>query len=58
MIVTETITIGDEQYIHTYSDAGLRIMRDGEIYDDAIDPIGIDRTYVEVEQEEEEEEAE
>ena len=49
MIITETITINDIQYIKNYSDAGYHIQKVGteEIYSEAIDPIGTDRTYVE-----------
>ena len=49
MIITETITINDIQYIKNYSDADYYIQKVGteEIYSEAVDPIGTDRTYVE-----------
>ena len=50
MIKTETITIGDKQFIRTYSDAGMMIH--GGIpeadYDEAFDPIDSGRTYTEI----------
>ena len=51
MIITETIIINNTEYLHTYSDLGFKIERDGVVYDDAIDPIGSNRTYIEVEEE-------
>lgn len=39
MIVTETITIKDKEYIKTYSDSGYMIERDEVQYEEAIDPI-------------------
>jgi hypothetical protein len=48
MIITETITINNTDYIHTYSDLGYQVERDGIIYEDAIDPIDSGRTYTEV----------
>lgn len=47
MIKTETIPIGDKQFMHTYSTVGCYIERDGERYEDAIDPIDSGRTYTE-----------
>lgn len=47
MIQTETITIGSRQLIRTYSDAGMKIERDGIRYDEAVDPIDSGRTYTE-----------
>lgn len=43
MIIQEQVN----NLIHTYSDQGLRIERDGVLYDDALDPIGTQRTYTE-----------
>ena len=51
MIITETIVINNIEYLHTYSDLGFKIERDGVAYDDAIDPIDSNRTYTEVEEE-------
>lgn len=48
MIITETITINDTEYLHTYSDLGYKVERDGIQYDDAIDPMDSGRTYTEV----------
>lgn len=50
MIQTETITIGPRQLIRTYSDAGMKIERDGIRYDEAVDPIGTGRTYTETDE--------
>lgn len=48
MIITETIIINNIEYLHTYSDLGYQVERDGIKYDDAIDPIDSGRTYTEV----------
>lgn len=49
MIKTETITINDQQFVRTYSDAGFMIH--GGVpeadYTEAIDPADIGRTYTE-----------
>lgn len=50
MIKTETIMIGERPFLHTYSDEKLRIMRDGEIYDEAIDPVDSGRVYTETDE--------
>lgn len=50
MIQTETITIGSRQFIRTYSDAGMKIERDGIRYDEAVDPIDSGRTYTETDE--------
>lgn len=47
MIIVETILIENEEFQHTYSDAGFYIERDGIQYEDAIDPIDSGRTYTE-----------
>lgn len=47
MIVTEIVTINGKDYMHTYSNAGRTVVRDGIAYDDAIDPIDSGRTYTE-----------
>lgn len=49
MIKTETLTIGDKQFIRTYSDTGMMIhggMPEGD-YSEAIDPAELGRIYVE-----------
>lgn len=48
MIYTETITINEKRYKHTYSDT-YTISRDGVEYYDAVDPFGSDRVYTETE---------
>lgn len=62
MIITETITINNKQYLHNYSDEGFYIMRDGIEYSDAVDALESDRVYEEtdklIEQPEEESEEE
>lgn len=50
MIKTETITVGTRQLIRTYSDAGMKIERDGVRYDEAVDPLNIGRTYTETDE--------
>lgn len=49
MIIQETITINDKEFIRHYSDAGFYIQKVGtdEIYSEAVDPINTDRTYIE-----------
>ena len=47
MIKTEIITINNVQFQKTRSDANYLIERDGAKYSEAIDPIGIERTYTE-----------
>ena len=49
MIKTETITINDQQFIRTYSDAGFMIhggVPEGD-YDEAVDPAEFGRVYTE-----------
>ena len=47
MIVAETVEINGTSYLHTYSDEGYMIERDGVQYGDAIDPIDSGREYME-----------
>ena len=47
MVKTEIVEINGTQYMHTYSDAGYMIERDGVQYGDAIDPIDSGREYTE-----------
>ena len=47
MIVKEAVQIGGKSFIHTYSDKGMKIERNGDIYDDAFDPAEIGREYTE-----------
>lgn len=44
MIQTENLS---EKLIRTYSDVGFKIKRDGVIYDEAVDPIELNRKYTE-----------
>ena len=50
MIKTETITVGTRKLTRTYSDAGMKIERDGVRYDEAVDPIDSGRTYIETDE--------
>lgn len=49
MIVTETVTLNGQDFTHTYSGTGCEIERDGNRYQEAFDPVGSNRTYVECE---------
>ena len=50
MIVSEIVEINGKEYIKNYSDKGRYIERDGDLYVEAIDPIGYDRKYTETEE--------
>lgn len=50
MIITETLVINGKEYTRRYSDLGVYIERDGEQYEEAIDPIDSGRVYIETEQ--------
>ena len=45
MICTETIEIAGKAYVRTWSDLGVKIERDNERYDEAVDPVGLNRVY-------------
>lgn len=47
MIIVETVTIRNKNFIHTYSDAGFYIERDGVRYADAMDLPEMGYTYIE-----------
>lgn len=47
MIVKTTKTINGVTYDYTYSDSGMKIERDGALYDEAVDPEGSGREYTE-----------
>lgn len=47
MIVFERLTIGNRDFIRTYSDSDRMIERDGVRYTEAIDPAELGRTYTE-----------
>lgn len=52
MIQTENFEINGHALVRTYSDAGLRIRKDGtdEVYDEAVDPADSGRTYTETDE--------
>ncbi len=50
MIIQTTKEINGVVYDYTYSDAGMKIMRDGVTYDEAVDPIGSNRVYTETDE--------
>lgn len=50
MIIKTTKEINGTTYAYTYSDAGLKIMRDGVSYDEAVDPMGLNREYTETDE--------
>lgn len=50
MVIKEVITINETEFNHTYSDLGSYIECDGVQYSDAIDPIDIEREYVETDE--------
>ena len=45
MVIVETMTIGKNDFKHTYSDEGFYIEREGVLYEDAVDLIDSDRLY-------------
>lgn len=47
MVIKEVIIINETKFNHTYSDLEFYIECDGVEYSDAIDPIDIEREYVE-----------
>ena len=47
MIKTEIVEINDQQFLHTWSDDGMMIERDGVEYEEAYDPISTGRVYTE-----------
>jgi hypothetical protein len=52
MIVTEYYRTREDGVVlnRTYSDAGMKIERDGVRYDEAIDPAELDRQYTETDE--------
>lgn len=46
-IVVENIIIDGTEFTRTYSDAGRLVVRDGETYEEAIDPVNSGRVYTE-----------
>lgn len=57
MIVTEYYMTRSDGVVlnRTYSDAGMMVERDGVLYDEAIDPAELGRTYTETDEPIEEE---
>ena len=47
MIKTEIVEINGRQFLHTWSDDGMKIERNGVEYDEAYDPIDTGRVYTE-----------
>ena len=47
MLKTERVVYSGEEYVRTWSDLGMKIERDGDPYESAVDPIGSGRTYAE-----------
>lgn len=47
MIIKESVNINGKKFIHTYSDAGFYITRDGVLYEEAYDPAEFNREYTE-----------
>ena len=50
MIKVEIVTIRNNEFRRTYSDEGYFIEREGELYEEACDPIDILREYTETDQ--------
>ena len=52
MIVTEYFMTRSDGVIlnRTYSDVGMKIERDGVLYDEAVDPAELNRQYTETEE--------
>lgn len=47
MLKTETVIYSGKEYVRTWSDENRMIERDGILYEEAVDPAGLGRTYVE-----------
>lgn len=50
MIAKDIVPIGNKPFVHTYSDKGLKIERDGDLYDDAFDLVELGREYTETDE--------
>lgn len=50
MIRKENIIINGRELVRTHSDSGFMVERDGVLYDEAIDPVGIERNYTETDE--------
>jgi hypothetical protein len=51
MLKTEIVRFHNKEYVRTWSDLSVMIERDGVLYEEAIDPAELGRTYTETEQE-------
>ena len=49
MIRSEAMIVNGKAFLHTWSDAGYYVVRDGVEYAEAIDPASCGRTYAESE---------
>lgn len=47
MIIPEIVTINGREYTRKYSDENRYLVRDGQQYTEAVDPINITREYTE-----------
>ncbi len=47
MIQREYLTVNEREFVRTWSDEGKFIVRDGDLYEEAIDPAEYGRTYTE-----------
>lgn len=47
MIVVDSVVINNTEFQRAYSDSNKYITRDSVLYEEAIDPIGIERMYTE-----------
>lgn len=50
MIKTRVEIIKGREFVRTYSDKGMRIERDGAMYDEAVDPVEFGRQYTETDE--------
>lgn len=48
MIIKEIIEIDGAQYEYIYSNCGMKLKRDENIYDEVFNPVGSGREYTEV----------
>lgn len=50
MLKTEIVIFNGQEYIRTWSDQNMMVERDGALYEEAIDPAEMGRTYTETDQ--------
>ena len=50
MIQTEKLSINEREFIRTWSDAGKMIVREGVLYEEAVDPAEFGWTYTETDE--------